>query len=173
MPTRRCASAAAPAAAIARDALVDPPVELVQRHVERDDQRRAGARPPSRGDPSRRRERGAGLGELERPNEALAVVRVNARRGGRIALGEQGVCGLGAEPVDFALPVLPPAGRGRRRQLERGERGAEVQPGPPATSGTSCPVDRRVREPLILADRDVLGQRDDADEVCGVGRARR
>ena len=44
-----------------------------------------------------RRERRAGVGQLERAHDAAAVVRVHARGGGGVALGEQRVRPLGAD----------------------------------------------------------------------------
>ena len=81
--------------------------------------------------------------------------------------------GLRAEPVDLVLPVLPPAGRGRRRQLERRERRAEVEARAADDERQLGLVDRRVREPLVGADGDILVQRDDADELGRIrGRGR-
>ena len=75
-----------------------------------------------------------------------------------IARGEQLVRRLGAGVVD-RRPALALAGRRRRRELERGQRGPEVEPGAADDDRRAAAredlVDRRVREPLVLADRDV------------------
>ena len=59
------------------------------------------------------------VGQLERADDAAAVVRVDARGGGGVALGEERVRPLRAELVVERAPALALAGRGRRRQLER------------------------------------------------------
>ena len=99
---------------------LDAARELVPRDVEPDDQRRMARfeRPQAIvAGPQRR----AGCGELERPDDSTAVVGVHTRGRRRIALGEDGVRRVGAEPVVDAAPVLagsrapgPAARRGLR-----------------------------------------------------------
>ena len=107
-----------------------------------------------------------------RAHDAAAVVRVHARCGGRVALGEERVRALGAELVVGRLPPLPFAGSGRRGQLEVGERRAQVEPGaadhdrrPPRREDL---VNGGVGEALVVADRDVVAQRHEPDEPRGV-----
>ena len=105
------ASSPAPCSTIAPVRAVDPPVELVERQVERDDRRRVARvvcpQPVVGGC-----ERAPGLGELERADDAPAVVRVHARGGCRVALGEQRVRCLGSEPVDLAASARAPGAGG-------------------------------------------------------------
>ena len=124
----RRTSSSTPCSNIALRALLDPPCQLVGRDVEADDQRRV----PRLAAPEpvlARAQARPGLGQLERAHDAAAVVRVHGGRRGRIALGEQLVRRLGAELVVEALQPLARSRRGRRRQLEVGQCGAQVEPG--------------------------------------------
>ncbi len=124
-----------------------------------------------------RRERGAGVGELERTYDATSVVRVHARRRRGIALHEQRVRPLGPEPVVDPRPALALSGRRRRRQLERRQCRSQVEAGAAdddrRATGSEDRVDLPVGEPLVLADGDVVGERHDPDESRRVGRRRR
>ena len=107
-----------------------------------------------------------GLGELERAHDAAAVVRVDARGGGRVALGEQRVGRLGPSCVVEALHRSRAPGAGGGGSSSADERGAEVEAGAAdddrRAAGGDDLVDRRVREPLVLADRDLVVERHDA-----------
>src|SRR5262249_57247081 len=74
------------------------------------------------------RKRRARRRELERAYDAPAVVRMYACCGRRVALGEERVRALRAQLVVDALPALALARSGRRRQLEVGERRAQIEP---------------------------------------------
>ena len=121
------ASSAAPRRSISRVRRLDAARELFPRDVEPDDQRGSARfeRPQAIGAGSEGR---AGFGELERPNHSTAVVRVHTRGGRRIALGEDGVGRLGAEPVVEAAPVLASSRSRGRGHVEVCECGAEVEP---------------------------------------------
>jgi hypothetical protein len=102
---------------------------------------------------------------------------VHARGGGRVPLGEKRVGALRAELVVGRLPALTLARCRRRRQLEVGQRRAQIEAGAADDDGgPTCGddlVDRRMRKPLEAPDRDLLGQRDDPDEPGGIlGRRR-
>ena len=88
--------------------------------------------------------------------------------GGRVALGQERVRRVRAEVVVALLPAIALTGRRRRRQLELGERGAEVEAAAPRDDGRTARreklVDRLVREPLVLAHRRLVVERPDADE---------
>jgi hypothetical protein len=80
------------------------------------------------------------------------------RRG--VALGEQRVRALRPElRVERIGPLAQPRRR-RRRQVEVDERRAQVEPRPADDDrqppGRERLVDRRVREPLVLADRELV-----------------
>ena len=86
----------------------------------------------------------------------------------RIALGQELVRALRPSLVVEALPALSLARLGRRRQVELGERGPEVEARPAdddrCSPGRQDLVDRRVRELLVLADRGLVVERPDPDE---------
>ena len=69
----------------------------------------------------------AGLGKLERTDDAPPVVRVHGLGGLGIALDEECVGALAAELVVEALQPLALAGRRRGRQLELRQGGAQVE----------------------------------------------
>ena len=85
-----------------------------------------------------------------------------------------------AVALERVLPVLADAGRGRRAQIELGERGAQVEAGasddqrPPA--GRQQPVDLGVGEAGVGAGAEGLGHREEADqavlEAVAFGRRR-
>ena len=85
---------------------------------------------------------------------------MHGRRCRGVALGEQLVRCLGAELVVERLQPLARARRRRRRQLEVGQRGAQVEAGAADDDGRPAGgedlVHRRVREPLVLRDRALL-----------------
>ena len=75
---------------------------------------------------------------------------------------------LGPEPVVEALPALAGAGRRCRRELEVGERSAEIEAGAADDDRRAplgeCAVDGLVRETLVLGDGAFVVERPDADE---------
>ena len=121
----RRTSSSTPASNIARVRASIRRVELVRRDVEPDDRRRlagvAGPEPVAA-------QRMADLGELERAHDAPPVVRVHGRGRLGVEVGQERVRALGA-PRRRRTPALAGAGHGRRRNLELGERGPEVQAG--------------------------------------------
>ena len=103
--------------------LLDPPVEDFLRHVEPDDKRRV----PHVGGPESILLGSQGrseLRELQRPDHAAPVVRMDDGRRLRVALGEERVRSFGPEPLVRALPALARPGARRRRKLEIRERRA-------------------------------------------------
>ena len=95
-------------------------------HVESDDE---GRMPPGAAEQlvPAGRERAAGLGELERADDATAVVRMNARRGRRVELTEASVSGRRRRPRRRAPPSVharPPSEQAaaRARPAPRGSR---------------------------------------------------
>ena len=145
------------------------------RYVEPDDQRRAaGLLAPEA--IARRSERPSSLVQLEGADDSAAIVGVDRLRRLRISLGEGRVRLLGAEAVESALPALARPGRWRGRQVEFGERSAEVEAGAADDDGraSACEalVDRLVREPLILGHRALMVELPDSDKggsAAGVG----
>ena len=121
-----------------------------------------------------RYERLSSLCELERPDDTTAVVRVDSRRGHRVELAESGVRSHRPGFVVEPLPTRAYAGRWRRRQLELGERGSEVQSGPSHDDrrppGLEDVVDRRVREWRVLAHRRDVRERPDSHESLRLRR---
>ena len=87
LASARRTSSSTPASNIACGALEDSPLELLARHVEAEEERRVARLALQSG--SRRAERLADLRQLERADDAPAVVRVDALRCERVALGEQ------------------------------------------------------------------------------------
>src|SRR5207244_12672766 len=101
--------------------------------------------------------------------DPAGVVRMHACRGRRIPLGQQCMRAFGAQLVVDRLPALALPRCRRRWQLEIRQRRPEVEPRT-ADEDRSSPggddlVDRRVREPLVAADGDVLIERYDADQT--------
>ena len=121
-------------------------------------------------------------GASERPASASSSARTTrrrsfgctARRSRRVAVGQDRVSRLSADAVVQALPSLAGTGRRSRRQLELGQRGAQVEARPAdddrRAAGGERVVDRRVREELVLADRGLVLELPDRDEP---GRGRR
>ena len=148
-------------------ALADALLEDGLRDVEAEDQRRvAGLLAPE--PVARGCERPARLVQLQGADDSPAVVGVDGLRRLRIALGESGVRLLGPEPVVEALPALAGAGRWCRRELEVGERSAEIE-ARAADDDRRAPlgeraVDGLVCEALILGDGAFVVERPDADE---------
>ena len=98
-------------------ALDDAPLELVARHVEAEDERRVSRlAAPQR--VSAGLQRLADLRQLERADDAAAVVRVDALGRERISLCERGMGLLGPETVVEPLPALA----GRRAAAASGRR---------------------------------------------------
>jgi hypothetical protein len=85
---------------------------------------------------------------------------MHAGRRPRVALGEQRVCARGAELAVRLLPALAHTRRGRGREPELRERGAQVETRatdherPPADG--QCGVDRLVGQPLVAPGGDGL-----------------
>ncbi len=108
------------------------------------------------------------LDELERAHDPAAVVRVDDAGGRGIAFGQERVGLLAADPVVKALQPLALPGCRRRRQLELGQGGTEVEAG--STDDDRHPavgedlVDRSVRESLVLGHRSLLGQVEEPDQ---------
>ena len=118
-------------------------------------------------------ERRARLRELERAHEAPLVVRVDGLGCTRIECGEPRVR-RSRIALDLGQDPLPHARAGRRRHVQVGERGAEVEPraaaddrGPGACDEL---VDRCVRQRRVGADRHLLAQVPDPDERGRPGR---
>ena len=130
-------------------ALLDPAAELLAVEREPHDQRRVArlAVPEAIFDGAQRR---AGLGELERADDAAAVVGMHGRSRGRIALRQQLVGPLGSDAVVQALEPLASLGRYSGRKPEIRQRRAQVQTGPAdddrRASGREDLVDSRMRE---------------------------
>jgi hypothetical protein len=103
-----------------------------------------------------RDERPSRLRELERADDPTAVVRMDPRRGRRVELA-QAACAAPARPRRRAAPTVRALRRRCGRQLELGERGAEVEAGPAhderCRAGSEHLVDRVVRERRVLAHR--------------------
>jgi uncharacterized membrane protein YbhN (UPF0104 family) len=99
---------------------------------------------------------------------------MHRRRGCGIAAGEQVVGAGPADAVVQVLPVLAPACGGRRRQPERRDRGAQVEPRAAGDDGRLSAgedlVDRVVREALVLRDRGLVVEPPDPDEPRGQAR---
>jgi hypothetical protein len=154
-------------------ALADPPVQRDLRDVETDHERRvprlAGPEPVAR-----RRERLADLGELERTDDAAAVVRVHRRGRVRIEPREQRVRGLGTRLVVMLRPALASTGRRRRGERELHEGCTEIEPGASYDHGRMARgedfVDRGVGEWRVRPDRGLPVERPDPDEPGGIGR---
>ena len=93
--------------------------------------------------------------QLQRPDDALAVVGVDLRGRPRRAFGEECVQGSRPAALELGLPALAHPLRRRRAQVELGERGAEVQAGAPdhdrAAPGGEQVVDLGVCELGVLA----------------------
>ena len=96
-------------------ALDDAPLELFAWHVEAEDERRVPRLPAPQRVPAGL-QRFAELRQLERADDAAAVVRVDALGCKRISFGERGMGTLGPQTVVESLPALPIA-RWRRRQV--------------------------------------------------------
>src|SRR6185437_9751555 len=100
-----------------------------------------------------RSERPSSLVQLEGTDDSATIVGVDRLRRLRISLGEGRVRLLGAEAVVHTLPPLARPARWRGRQVEFGERSAEVEAGAAYDDGraSACEgtVDRLVREALI------------------------
>ena len=114
-------------------------------------------------------ERRSRLRELERPHDAPPVVRVHERGGRRVERRKPKVCLLAALVVVDAPPAVARACRGRRRQPQLGERGAQIEARaadddrrPP---GGEDLVDRRMSERRVLSDRRLVVERPDRDEA--------
>src|SRR6185436_9269944 len=145
----------------------DSLVENGLRDVEPDDQRRvAGLLAPEA--VARRSERPSSLVQLEGPDDSATIVGVDRLRRLRISLGEGRVRLLGAAAVVHTLPALARPGGWRGRQVEFGERSAEVEAGAADDDGraSACKstVDRLVREALILGHRALIVERPDSDK---------
>jgi hypothetical protein len=131
----------------------DPLHEHVAWHVEPEHERRSAvARAPE--PVVFRRERRAALDELECADDAPAVVGVNTLGGGRIALRERRVRGLGPEALVEPLESFAQPGGWRRRQLEARECRPQIEAGAADDDGratvSECVVDCSVRELLVL-----------------------
>ena len=153
---------------------LDPPIELLARYLEAEYLRRMAVAPA----PQRvldGRQRRPGFAQLERPHDPLAVVRMDAAGGCRIAIREQGMRRFRPFVFVEALPLLTRSLRGRRRQLEVGESGAEVEARPADDDGHQPPrqgaVDRRVGERLVLGDRCLVIEIPDRDQLGRLGAA--
>ena len=179
-PTPPAPPSTAPRSTIACDARLDPRVELVRR--------RASSPTSSVGSARRRRpqpvlggrERRAGLGQLERADDAAAVVRVHACGGGRVALGEERVRRLGPELVvarrssararparaaAAARASRAPRGsraRCRRRRSACGRPRAISSIAACASRGTRRPTPPRSSGTIADEPRRVVGRRGDA-----------
>ena len=89
--------------------LLDPPTELGLRHLEPEDDRRVAGRLAPEAVLGRR-ERLPGGGELERPDDAAPVVRMDERRRGGVETGEVVVRRLASPLVVERLPAGALAG---------------------------------------------------------------
>ena len=111
----------------------DPPLQLVRRHVEPDDQRRVSRR----GRPEAvvvGHERLPGLGELERAHEATRVVDVHGRGCAWIE-GREPLVRRRRVALDLGPDPLAHACARRRRHREVGERRPQVETGAAADDG--------------------------------------
>ena len=113
-------------------------------------------------------ERGARLGELERPDQALAVVRVHGGRRARIELLQPAVRRV-AIRVHLGRDPCASLGCNCRRDVEVGERSAEVEPGPARHDCDSALGDERIdlamRERRVRRDAHLLVKAADRDQT--------
>jgi hypothetical protein len=154
--------------------LPDAALEFVRRHGEAGHERGAPCLPgPETSAAGRRSERRARIRELERANDASAVVEMDRSRGLRVAGAELRVGAAGIRVVP-ALPVLacPFCRSGRNAQVR--ERCPQVEPGAPRDHRTSPLedelVDLRMGKARVLADGHLFAQGTDTHEA---GRPRR
>ena len=148
------------------DARVDPGVERVALHRQRDEQRRearlGGPELVAAG------RLGAGVEQLQRAHDALRVGRRDGGGGVGVAGGELGVQRGRALALERRGVARARIGVGRRAEVELGERGAQVQPGaadhdrPPA--GGDQRVDLGVRAAGEVAGGRARGEREDAEQ---------
>ena len=116
-----------------------------------------------------RHERGARLGQLQRPDDPATVIGMDSGRRLGIPLGERLVRRFGPELVVGALPARPLLGRrgGRKGELDEGRPKIQAR----ATDNDrrqallECVVDRRVRELGVLADRYLVLEPPDRDQL--------
>ena len=113
-------------------------------------------------------ERASRLGQLERANDSLPVVCVNARRGARIAVAEHRMGPFRAESLVEVLDPLACSRRRRGRQLELGEGRAQIETRSPdhhgSPRGRASLVDDVVGQRRVLADRCLVVELPDPDE---------
>ena len=111
----------------------------------------------------------AGVEQLQRAHDALAVVRVDPLGRPRRAARELGVQRRRPAPLELGGPVLARALGRRRSQIELGERRAQVQAGAAdddrAPPGGQQPIDLGVRELGVLADAERRVERQEGDEA--------
>jgi hypothetical protein len=94
---------------------------------------------------------------------------MDSRRRFRVALGERLVRRLGPELVVRALPPLPRAGSRGRRKVELDERCPQIQARATHDNRSHLvlerAIDRRVRQVRVLADRCLVVEAPDPDQL--------
>ena len=122
--------------------------------------------------------------ELERPDDPLAIGRVDLARRPRGALLEHGVKGGSAAALELGQPALPDPLRRRRPEAQLGQRGAQVQPGPADHDRAGAGVEQRVYLGVgqlgVLPDAEARVDREERDQPvfelgtiagsCGTGQ---